>query len=172
MKKIMSFSLVAALIISMLVSCSKNIKFDDVTYKEKGLSFTLPNTMQRQSSESYDFYFSGMSMNVVFSAFKVTDEFLQSLDLTPGLSAEEYVDMIIERRGLEKKKLYYNYYEDLDQYNFRYTYVSESGYETFFFVTVTGPSDNLWYIEMCCESEESAKYLSTFEVWRRTIKTY
>lgn len=172
MKRKLSILLIILIFASLLVSCSKNVKFDDVEYKEKGLSFTLPNTMKRQNTDGYDFYFSGMSMDVIFSALKITDEILESTGFDTRMSAEEYVDAIIERRGLEKSKLYYKHYEDLGQFNFRYTYVSESGYETFYFVTVTGTRDNLWYIEMCCDSEESTKYLDTFEVWRRTVRTY
>ena len=172
MKKIISRALAVALALITLVSCGNSVKFEDVEYRENGLSVTLPNTMRRQDNEDYTFYFSGMSMDVIFSAMKITDEFLESVELESGVSAGEYVDTIIARRGLEKSKLYYKYYEEKNQYNFRYNYVSESGYEMFFFVTVMGNSDNLWYIEMCCDADESSAYLDTFEIWRRNLKTY
>lgn len=172
MKKIITLAVAIVLVFAMLTSCSENIEFSDIEYKENGISFLLPNTMKRGTSGEYEFYFTGMSMDVIFSAMKITDEFLEKVELEQGTTAKEYVDAIISRRQLDKSKLFYKYYEDHDQYNFRYNYVSESGFEMFYYVTVTGPSDNLWYVEMCCEAEESSKYLDMFDSWRRTIETY
>ena len=172
MKRIITLAMAIVLVLAMLTSCSENVKFSDIEYRENGISFVLPNTMKRSSSEDYEFYFVGMSMDVIFSAMKITDEFLAKVDLEPGITGKEYVDTIITRQALDKTKLFYKYYDEIDQYNFRYNYVSESGFEMFYYVTVTGPSDNLWYIEMCCESEESTKYLDMFDSWRRSIGTY
>ena len=156
--------------LGLLSSCAKKrVKFEDIKYEENGLRFYLPNTMQRKDVEDYEFYFTGRTMDVVFSALKITDEFLERVDLEAGITAGEYVDAIIERRGLVKSKLYYVYYEDSDQHNFRYNYVDENEFETFFYVTVTGTPDNLWYIEMCCSADESSEYLEMFEGWRKTI---
>lgn len=172
MKRIITLAVAIVFVLATLTSCSDEVKFSNVEYREDGLSFVLPNTMQRSDSEGYEFYFVGMSMDVIFSAMKITDEFLEQVDLEPGLTAKEYVDTIISRRELDKSKLFYKHYKDEDQYNFRYNYVSESGYEMFYYVTVTGPTDNIWYVEMCCESEESTQYLDMFDTWRRTIRTY
>lgn len=172
MKKIITLAVAIVLVFATLASCSENVEFSDVEYKENGISFLLPNTMKRGVSDDYEFYFTGMSMDVIFSAMKITEEFLAKVELEQGTTAKEYVDTIITRRQLDKSKLFYKYYEDSDQYNFRYNYVSESGFEMFYYVTVTGPADNLWYVEMCCEAEESSKYLDMFDSWRRTIETY
>lgn len=172
MKRVTALVVAIVLALVTLVSCSEDIEFSDIEYKENGISFSLPNTMKRSATEDYEFYFTGMSMDVIFSAMKITDEFLKKVELEPGISAKEYVDTIIERQGLDKSKLFYKHYEDKAQYNFRYNYVSESGFEMFYYVTVTGPADNLWYVEMCCEAEDSSKYLDMFDSWRRSIGTY
>ena len=172
MKKMITLAVAIALVCAILTSCSEKVDFSDIEYKESGLSFVLPNTMKRVTSDDYEFYFTGMSMDVMFSAMKITDEFLAKVDLEPGTTAKEYVDTIISRRELDKSKLFYKYYEDHNHYNFRYNYVSESGFEMFYYVTVAGSADNLWYVEMCCKSDESSQYLDMFDSWRRTIDTY
>ncbi|MBE6536699.1 MAG: hypothetical protein E7673_01975 [Ruminococcaceae bacterium] len=172
MKKILSLTLICVLFLLSLASCSKKPIFEDVKYEENGLSFYLPNTMQRELSEDYEFYFSGRTMNVIFSAMKITDEFLEKVELEVGTTAEKYVDAIIERRGLDKSMLYYTHYEESGQYNFRYNYVSENNFETFFYVTVLGTPDNMWYVEMCCPNDESGQYLEMFEGWRKSLRTY
>ena len=171
-KKIISLVLLLSCLVAILTSCSKKVKFEDVKYEENGLRFYLPNTMQRQDSEDYEFYFSGRTMDVAFSALKLTEEFLKKAEIEPGVTAEEYVDIIIEKRDFVKSKLYYTHYEESGQYNFRYNYVSESGFEVFFYVTVLGTPDNLWYIEMCCSQDESGEYLDMFDSWRKTLTTY
>ena len=172
MKKVSFLMLNLILVFSALVSCGEKSKFEDISYREKGLYFVLPNTMQRGMSEDYDFYFYGRTIDVMFSALKITDSFLGKVGLEKGTTAEKYVDTIIERQELDKSKLYYKYYEDSNQYNFRYNYAGENGFEMFFYVTVTGNPENLWYIEMCCAAEESLDYLPMFENWRKTIGTY
>lgn len=172
MKRILTAVFLILFVTGLFSSCSKKAKFKDVEYKENGISFTLPNTMVREEVFGYEFYFSGMSRDVVFNAIKITDEFLISVDIEPGVSAGEYVDIIIEKNGLEKTKLYFSHDEESGQYNFRYTYDDNSGYETFFYATVLGTPDNLWYVEMCCSAEESYEHLELFESWRKTIRTY
>ena len=172
MKRITALVMAVLLLAVALTSCKNDVQFSNIEYKEHGLSFALPNTMKRGESEDYEFYFTGMSMDVIFSAMKLTDEFLEKVDLKPGVTAKEYVDTIIARRELDKSKLFYKHYENSGQYNFRYNYVSESGFEMFYYVTVLGTPDNLWYVEMCCEAEESDRYVEMFDTWRRSIGTY
>lgn len=172
MKKAISLVLLLVLLIGVITSCSKRPVFEDVKYEEEGLRFYLPNVMDREYVEGYQFYFSGRATNVIFSAMKLTDEFLEKVELEPGTDAKTYVDTIIQRRNLDKTKLYYKHYEESGQYNFRYNYVSEDGFEMFFYVVVIGPPDNMWYVEMCCPADESGEYADTFDVWRRSIATY
>ena len=92
MKRITALAVAILLLVTALTSCKDEVKFSDIEYREYGLSFALPNTMARGASAEYEFYFTGMSMDVIFSAMKITDEFLAKVDLEPGISAGEYVD--------------------------------------------------------------------------------
>ena len=171
MKKILILILSISLILGTLVSCSENAEYKDVTYEKDGIKFTLPNTMKQKTMEGYDFYFTNQLASLIFTAVKIDKEMLEKADLSEGITAAEYVDAIIEKNGMEKDKMYYKYNEYHDQYNFRYTFVDQSGFEIFEYVIVTGTPDNLWYIEMCCEQEDSATYLEDFEIWSKSIKT-
>ena len=176
MKKIIISVLIIAISLSALVSCGNNSKNDygtkDVTYRDLGITFTIPSNMRRMSSESYDFYFYNQLNSIVFTALKVDEDFLKTVDIEGGKTSFEYVDIIIEKNNFEQDKLYYKYDEERDQHSFRYTYVDSSGYEMFSYIVVTGPKDNLWYIEMCCNQEDSATYLQSFKNWQKSIFTY
>jgi len=172
MKKVLAVVLLLALSLTALLSCEKKNKYEDVTYREDGLYFVLPNTMRRKDASDYEFYFSNELLNLIFMAKKITNEVLADMEIDPGVTAKEYVDIIMERRDFDKSKIYYTYDEERNHYNFRYSYDDEENLASFFYVTVTGSSDNLWYIEMCCTEEESAEYLPTFENWRKSIGTY
>lgn len=172
MKRFLSTILVLLFAAGVLVSCAQKSNFQDVSYREDGLYFVLPNTMQRESSKDYQFYFYGRTMDVIFTALKLTEDFLAKVNLEAGITAEEYVDTVIERQELEKSKLYYKHYEEIGQYNFRYNYADDGGLEMFFYVTALGTPDNLWYVEMCCAADQSSEYLNMFDNWRKTLGTY
>ena len=172
MKRVLALILALFTLAATLTSCAEEAEYENVEYKENGLYFILPNTMRRKSSGYYEFYFSNELMGVVFSAKKITSEILEDENIDTKVNAKEYVDIIFERRGLDREKAFYTYFEDSDQHNFRYTFVDEDESETFFYVTVTGENENLWYIEMYCKEEESVDNLNMFEKWRKTIGTY
>lgn len=171
MKKLLAFIFVLLSVLSAFVSCADEPEYENIEYRENGLYFILPNTMRRKSSATSEFYFTNQNIGVVFSARKLTAEVLESEHMTPGMSAKQYADKIIERNDFDKDSIFYTYFESFDQYNFRYNY-GEDGEELFFYVTVIGGTDNLWYVEMYCENEVSADYLPMFERWRKTIGTY
>lgn len=175
LKKI-SLVLVLAITLSFTAlcfsSCGDDVEYENITYRENGIEFFLPNSMRRFNEEGYDFYFSNMAAGVIFTALKLDQEFLESIDIEYGITAEAYANEVISRNGMEKDKLYYNYDERRNHYNFRYSYVDQNDISVFYYIVITGEPDNLWYIEMCCEEEQSSDYLSTFEVWKKNIKTY
>ncbi len=171
MKRILALLLTLVAALSSLVACANDSDYESVEYRENGIYFILPNTMRRKTVENYEFYFTSEIMGVVFSAKKITREFLSENNIDPEIDAKGYVDTIIEKQSFERDKIYYNYYEDFNQHNFRYNY-SEGDSEVFFYVTVTGETGNLWYVEMYCYNDDSSEYLSMFERWRKTIGTY
>ena len=171
MKRLLAFLLVLLSALTAFVSCADDAEYENIEYRENGLCFILPNTMRRKSSATSEFYFTNQNIGVAFNARKLTAEVLESEDMTPGLSAKEYVDKIIERNDFDKESIFYTYFERFDHYNFRYNY-GEDGEELFFYVTVLGGGDNLWYVEMYCENDLSADYLPMFERWRKSLGTY
>lgn len=171
-KRILAFILLLCAAISVLASCAEDAEYESIEYRENGIYFILPNTMRRKASENYEFYFTSEIMGVTFGAKKLTDDFLQSEGIDSGITAGDYVEMIIDRQSFDKDKIYYRYFEDSKQYNFRYTYAPEDDVEYFFYVTVTGDPGNLWCIEMWCDDEKSAEYLPMLERWRKTVGTY
>ena len=172
MKRLLAFLFLILTLCSALASCADEVEYENIEYRENGLYFVLPNTMRRKTSSKHEFYFTNQNIGLVFSARKLTAEVLESEYITPGVSAGEYVDILIERNNFDKTSIFYTYYESFGHYNFRYMYGETEGEEIFFYVTVLGETDNLWYVEMCCENEVSAEYLSMFERWRKSIGTY
>ena len=144
--------------------------YQDITYREGGISFTLPNTMRRTNYEDYDFYFTNRA--VVFTAIKLTDEFFKENELDPSITAEEYTMYCIEKNGLDINQMEYKYDEERGLHNFRYTYDNEEDTNIFYYVVIAGDVGNIWYIEMCCSGDSSSDYIYTFGEWKRTISTY
>ena len=171
MKRIISALLLILISISCFVSCGDD-GYEDVTYKENGIEFFLPSSMRRFEDEGYDFYFSNLTTGMIFTAKKLDEEMLKSLDIEYGITAVEYAEEIIERNYLEKDKLHYEYDEKRGHVSFRYNFVDDNEVSVFYYIVVTGEPDNLWYIEMCCDNENSSEYIQTFEVWKKNIKTY
>ena len=172
MKKIIALLLIISALLISFSSCDddKNI-YEIIEYRENGIEFSLPNYMRRSVVEGYDFYFTNLS--IVYTAVKLDSEFLESKNLAPGISGKEYIDVYVERNGLDLERMSYTYEDDRILHNFRYTFGDEtSGMEMFYYVVVVGEQGNLWYIEMCCKYEDSATCLSSFEVWKKYIKTY
>lgn len=172
MKKISAFIVALALITLALASCGGGIKYEDVDYREKGLSFTLPSSMRRSTVTDHDFEFS--TLDAVFYADKVDYETVSEagVEISESFDAEEYAIAIT--KTFDQDQLYFEEDKENMRYSFRYTYGdTEAGEsETFFYVVVIGEVGNVWYIEMICEQELSADYIPTFELWEKSIKTY
>lgn len=159
----------AATLLFSLCSCKSGM-YKDVTYREGGISFTLPNTMRRANYEEYDFYFTNRA--TVFTAKELDDEFYKENSLEPDMTAAEYVDYCIEANKLDKTQMEYKHDEARNVHNFRYIYDDDAGTSIFYYIVITGEPGNIWYIEMCCDSNDSSKYLPTFGEWKRTILAY
>lgn len=172
MKRLLAFLFVLLNVLSLLVSCADDTEYASIEYRENGLYFVLPNTMRRKTSDYYEFCFTNYNIGVVFNAKKLTAEVLGQEGIAAGITADEYVDIIVEKNNFDKKSIYYTYFETLGQYNFRYTYVNQDASETFYYVTVIGGAENLWCIEMCCDNEVSVQHLPMFEKWRKSIGIY
>lgn len=170
-KKLLPLLLILILTLGSVVSCDDD-GYENITYREGGIEFFLPSNMRRSSVDGYDFYFSNLSTSIIFTAVEIDAALLSELQIETTVTAEEYIEIIFERNNIDKSKIYYEYDEKRDLYNFRYTYVDEDGYEIFYYIVVVGEPGNLWYIEMLCENEDSETYLSTFEVWKRNVKVY
>ena len=170
MKKTIALLLTVIMLLSF-VGCRRSVKYENVTYRESGIEFTLPSSMRRSYVEGYDYYFSTLA--IIFTAVKIDSEFIESseIDLDPSISAKEYVDLITEE--MDKSQMYFNVDESRNLYNFRYTYEDQSsGTEIFYYVIVIGESGNTWYIEMCCDQQDSGTFVETFDEWKMSIKTY
>ena len=172
MKRILCITVALLICVSAFVSCAPKIKFETLEYKENGICLYLPDTLKRKEVEGYELYFLGKTSDVLLTASKLDEEKLSAVGLKSDATAEAYVDAIIEKNQFDKEKLYYQYDEELEQYNFRYNYNDEMETDMFFYVTVLGDPGNIWYIEMCCDTSKSTNYLSTFESWRRGISVY
>lgn len=168
MKKILAFIL-ALSTLTLFCSC-KGRMYRNVTYKEGGISFTLPNTMRRVPDSEYDFYFTNRS--IVFTANELDEEFFEENDIDENITAEEYAKYCIEKNGLDIEKMNYKTDEERGLYNFRYNYDDENGTNLFYYVVIAGEVGNVWYIEMCCDNDDSQLYISTFGDWKRGISTY
>ena len=171
MKKILSFLLLAVILTVCFTSCSDDITYTDITYRENGLEVVLPEGMRRSYTEGYDMYFSTPDM--IFTATKIDAELLEKNDipLSSDVTSKEYTDFVI--KSFDKDQLYFREDASKNLYNFRYTYEVEDGQsELFYYVVVIGEPGNVWYIEMCCEQDNSSTYLSDFELWKKYIKTY
>ena len=173
MKKIIAFILTASVLL-VLASCgdyTDHPEYSDVTYKERGLEFTLRNDMRRSETDDYDFYFTNLAGTMVFSASKVNSKVLSSVGLDSSASPQNYVDAIIERNGFDREMIYYSYDESRGIHSFRYSIGDDSG-GIFYYVAVLGDAGNVWYVEMVCSEEDSGLYVDRFDTFKNSLRTY
>lgn len=158
----------------MLASCTDYTdypEYSDVTYRESGIQLILRNDMRRTENEDYDLFFSNMIGNVMLTASKLDAEALEKVGVSPGASAGEYVDKIIEINGFDREMIYYDYDENRGSHSFRYTVGDDKG-GVFYYVVVIGGGENLWYVEMVCSEDDSGLYAERFDEWRGGISVY
>ena len=168
MKKIIALAVLLAALTSLFGCKSKMYK--DITYKEGGISFTLPNTMRRVEMDDYDFYFTDRA--TVFTATELKDEFYKENSYPKDMTAKQYVDICMEKNEMDPENMEYIYDEEKNIHSFRYAYDNREDVSVFYYVVVTGDPGNIWYIEMCCSYSESYYYTSTFGAWKNTILAY
>ena len=170
-RRILAALPVIVLILSLLISCGDDKPvYSDMVYEENGLRFVLPANMRRENAEGYDLYFSNLA--IIFTAIELDEEFLESKGIPTDTDAAGYIDFCIERNGMDRDQIYYLYEEEQMRHSFRYTYSEPDSIDLFYYVVVIGEPGNLWYIEMCCDYEDSGELLSEFETWRKNIRTY
>ncbi len=167
MKKIISLLLIIISLITLFVSCDSDFK--DVTYKEDGITFTLPNTMRKSSMEGYDFYFTNTAVN--FAGKKIDEEFCEILSLKNDISAKEYIDYFTAERELPLEELNYKYDEQRKIHNFVYSQKPDE-ITLVYYAVVTGEPGNVWIIDMWCEEEYYENNLNSFGEWKRSISAY
>ncbi|MBE6636042.1 MAG: hypothetical protein E7617_07590 [Ruminococcaceae bacterium] len=165
--KIISSVLILSAILASVISCNDKPTYEEVTYSENGLTLKLRSNMRRSYVEGYDFYFSNLA--IVLTATKFDAEFLTSQGVSADIDAQGYTEEYIKRRELDKEMIYYLAEPEYNRYSFRYTYVQD-GSELFLYIVIIGGPGNLWYVEVCCDQEDSEIYLPEFETWRKNIK--
>ena len=173
MRKILAMIVLLSVVI-LVPSCDyRDVpKYEDITYRENGLEFKLPNDMKRLDSDEYDFYFVNIIETVIFTAAKLDSEFVVKNDIEYDLTAEEYVNTFIKRNNLNKEDLYYAFDENTGRHSLRYTFAEAGSSEIFYYVVVLGDVGNVWYLEMVTANEDSSRYLGTFENWSKSVRTY
>ena len=171
MKKIIAFIIVISALTLALASCTDSgIKYEDVTYRENGIEFTLPSSMRRSTDPTTPYTFS--TPDVVFYAEKLSYESVteNGLEIGKSFTAKEYVDIVIA--DLDKDQLYLTEDEANNRYTFRYTVGETEETEVFYYVVVVGTSGNVWEVTMSCYQDVSSDHVDTFELWAKYISTY
>jgi hypothetical protein len=170
MKKISAFIIVICIITAALVSCSDEIKYEDVTYRENGIEFTLPSNLRRSTDPETPYNFS--TPEVVFTAEKLSYDALteNGIEIAKNFGAKEYVDIVTA--SLDRDQLYLTEDAANSKYTFRYTVGETEETEAFYYVVVVGTSGNVWEITMSCYQDVSSEHIASFELWAKYIKTY
>jgi hypothetical protein len=165
-RKLLILLLVAATLTS-LIACGKDN--NDITYREEGLTFTLPKSMRRMYGTGNEFHLS--SPDSVFVAKKLDGDFMLSQALPADTTPKEYVDAYIENQLLDRERIDFKEDASRGTYSFKYNQ-SDAGEDYYHYVTVLGESGAIWFIEMMCLNDKADIYTETFEMWQKTISTY
>ena len=165
-KKIIALILVCASLLA-LSACGKKNK--DVTYREEGLTFTLPSSMRRAYSSECEFHFS--TPDSAFLAKKLTAEFMESQELSKDTTAKQYAAAYIENQMLDSTRIDYKEDPERTAYSFKYN-ASDTGEDYFHYITILGEVGNIWFVDIVCENDKADIYTDTFEIWQASIRTY
>lgn len=163
-------ALFVALIVATTVFAACAKEKNDIKYREAGLEFVLPRSMRRAETSAYDFYFS--TLDAIFAVIKLDDDYLASVSVPNDITAEGYINEYIKRNYLDKKQIDFKHDPERNAYSLRYNYSEEGNLDVFHYVIVLGEPGALWYVEMCCDNEDSGTYTTTFELWGKSVKTY
>ncbi len=167
MKKISAVILIIISLISAFVSCKSD--FEDITYREDGISFTLPNTMRKSNLEGYDLYFTNTAVS--FAVKKIDEEVCNEISLKKDASAKEYVDFFAAKIEIDLEDAGYSYDDRNGAHSFKYIQSGED-WSLNYYIAVVGEAGNIWHIEMWCEETYYEDYLPIFGEWRRSISVY
>ena len=171
MKRILAFITVVATLILALASCTDDgVKYEDITYRENGIEFTLPSNMRRSTDPETPYNFS--TPEVVFVAKKLDrSELLDGgFEVGESFTAKDYVDIVTA--SLDRDQLYLTEDAANSKYTFRYTVGETEDTEAFYYVVVVGTSGNVWEITMSCYQDVSSEHIASFELWAKYISTY
>jgi hypothetical protein len=171
MKKFLAFITVVATLILALASCTDDgVKYEDVTYRENGIEFTLPSNMRRSTDPTAPYTFS--TPEVVFTAEKLSYDALSEngVEIAKNFGAKEYVDIVTA--NLDGDQLYLTEDAENSKYTFRYTVGETEETEAFYYVVVVGTSGNVWEVTMSCYQDVSSEHIASFEIWAKYISTY
>ena len=149
------------------MACGKGEQ--DITYRENGLTFTLPKSMRRMYGTDSDFHLS--SPDSVFLAKKLDGDFMESQAMPKDTDAKDYATAYIESQRLDKERIDYKEDAERGAYSFKYNQ-SDTGEDYYHYVTVLGESGAVWFVEMICLNDKADIYTETFETWQKTIATY
>ena len=167
LKKTLLLLLATVMIIASVCSCGDNSS--DVTYREEGLEMTLPKSMRRSLSSTYEFYFS--TPDSVLTAKKLDGAFMESMEMSASTTAEEYADAYIDANNFDKSRINYTHDAERGAYRMRYNN-SENGEELLHFISILGEPGAIWFVEIVCENDKASIYEATFETWESSIRTY
>ena len=171
MKKFLAFITVVATLILALASCTDDgVKYEDITYRENGIEFTLPSNMRRSTDPTAPYTFS--TPDVVFVAKKLDRTGLLDggFEVGESFTAKDYVDIVTA--DLDGDQLYLTEDSANNRYTFRYTVGETEDSEVFYFIVVVGTEGNVWEVTMSCYQEVSSEHIASFELWAKYISTY
>lgn len=171
MKKFLAFIIVLSALVLTFTACGDDtVTYEDVTYREEGIEFTLPSNMRRSTDPESRFNFS--TPEVVFSAQKLDAASIREngMQIGDNFDAKEYVDIVTA--SLDRDQLYLTEDAENSKYTFRYTVGETEETEAFYYVVVVGTSGNVWEVTMSCYQDVSSEHIASFEVWAKYIKTY
>lgn len=167
LKKIMLLVLQAAIIIS-LVSCNE----DDSpfkTYKEYGLTYTLPKEMKVKNVEYADLcYFDGRA-EVLISVFNrdligSADE--GGLNLNPDISVDDYAERFIFWNDYDTE---FEFDEKRNVATFFATPPEEYASNDEYYHVITRNHDYIYVVIMCCDSDIMDEYREKFIEWGNSV---
>jgi len=171
MKRLFSLILLLAILL-LTVSCREKIDTSELVCHElDGVKFSLPRYMRRAENEDYDAAFD--NMRIFFSVKRITDEMLDTVDVSREDGADAYFNALMSKSGLDKSSVYLERFDHSKLISFRYSYDASRGEGEkdiiLYYVILAGEGDNFWYFEICAKEADGIKNISNFETWRNTI---
>lgn len=157
MKKTVCVLLFLLLTLSVFTACAAS---GDVEYTEHGLKFTLPKEMRRTASDVYEICYT--TPEAVFSAMKLDEKRLASLEVDADITAAEYAELFLELNGIDASLCKITYNQKNRSYNFSYSQSSDGESYTYCRVMIVEAQSAFYYVGMSCSYDRSDEYEQIF----------